>query len=187
MNLTAVRIDAGDVTLRKARDADRGGLVEIMTDPGVRAYLGGPRPRADVERFLDEHGAQAATAAAGAFVVADKSNDRFAGTITLDRRHSELPGHVIPDGDELELSYVFRRDSWGKGWAYRAASALFGVAAAELSDQPVLVATQSANVRSVNLLRRLGFEPVSTFIQFDAEQILATASLHRLARDQPRG
>jgi RimJ/RimL family protein N-acetyltransferase len=94
---------------------------------------------------------------------------------------------VILDGDELELSYVFRRDSWGKGWAYEAASALLRAAAAELPDQPVLAATQSANTRSLNLLRRLGFEPVSTFVQFDAEQTLATAPLHRLARDHGRG
>lgn len=114
--------------------------------------------------------------------MADSSNNRFAGTVTLDRRHSKLPGHVSADGDELELSYVFRRDSWGRGWAYAAAAALIGAAAAELPDQPVLVATQRANVRSVNLLRRLGFEPISTFIQFDAEQILASASLHSLVR-----
>lgn len=182
MTVRAQRIDAGAVVLRKACDADRDGLIEIMTDAGVRAYLGGPRPRADVERFLDERGPHAATAAAGAFVVADKSDDRFAGTMTLDRRHSELPGHVSAAADELELSYVFRRDCWGRGWAYQAATALLSAAAAALPDQPVLVATQSANVRSVNLLRRLGFEPVSTFVQFDAEQILATAPLHSLGR-----
>lgn len=177
------RIDAGEVVLRKACEADRDGLVEIMTDPDVRTYLGGPRPRADVEGFLDEHGTPAVTVAAGAFVVADTSNDRFAGTVALDRRHSELPGHVLPDGDELELSYVFRRDSWGRGWAHLAASALLCAAAAELSDQPVIAATQSANAKSVDLLRRLGFETVTTFIQFEAEQILATAPLHRFARD----
>ncbi|AMU19605.1 GNAT family N-acetyltransferase [Mycobacteroides abscessus] len=182
MTVRAERIDAGAVVLRKACDADRDGLIEIMTDREVRAYLGGPRPRADVERFLGERGAHAATAAAGAFIVADSSNNRFAGTVTLDRRHSKLPGHVSADGDELELSYVFRRDSWGRGWAYAAAAALIGAAAAELPDQPVLVATQRANVRSVNLLRRLGFEPISTFVQFDAEQILASASLHSLVR-----
>jgi RimJ/RimL family protein N-acetyltransferase len=187
MTLASDRIDAGAVVLRKARDTDRDALIEIMTDPDVRAYLGGPRPRAEIERILDERGTQAATAAAGAFVVADNSNDRFAGTMALERRHSELPGHVIPDGDELELSYVFRRDSWRKGWAYQAASALLRAAAAELPDQPVIAATQSANTRSLNLLRRLGFEPVSTFVQFDAEQTLATAPLHRLARDHGRG
>lgn len=65
MTVRAERIDAGAVVLRKACDADRDGLIEIMTDREVRAYLGGPRPRADVERFLGERGPHAATAAAG--------------------------------------------------------------------------------------------------------------------------
>lgn len=182
MTLPLDRIDAGAVVLRKACDADRGGLVEIMTDPLVRTYLGGPRPQDDVETFLDEHGPQAATAAAGAYIVAETFSDRFAGTMTLDRRHSDLPGHVSPEGEELELSYVFRRDAWGKGWAFQAATALIAAAAVVLPDQPVLVATQSANLRSVNLLRRLGFEVVSTFVQFDAQQVLATASLHSLVK-----
>ncbi len=56
MTVRAERIDAGAVVLRKACDADRDGLIEIMTDREVRAYLGGPRPRADVERFLGERG-----------------------------------------------------------------------------------------------------------------------------------
>lgn len=114
--------------------------------------------------------------------MADKTDDRFTGTITLGRRRSDLPGHVLPDGDELELSYVFRRDSWGKGWAYRAAFALLGAAAAELADQPVIVVTQSANTRSLSLLRRLGFEAITTFIQFDAHQTLATAPLLRFEK-----
>lgn len=181
MTLTADWIDGGAVMLRKAGDSDRDGLVEIMTDPDVRAYIGGPRPRADVESFLDENGTRAATAAPGAFVVSDKTSDRFAGTITLGHRRADLPGHVLPDGNELELSYVFRRDSWGKGWAHRAASALLATAAAELPDQPVMVVTQTANRRSLSLIRRLGFEAVATFIQFEAEQTLATAPLHTFA------
>lgn len=56
MTVRAERIDAGAVVLRKACDADRDGLIEIMTDREVRAYLGGPRPPADVERFLGERG-----------------------------------------------------------------------------------------------------------------------------------
>ncbi|CPZ08317.1 Putative acetyltransferase [Mycobacteroides abscessus] len=51
MTVRAERIDAGAVVLRKACAADRDGLIEIMTDREVRAYLGGPRPRADVGGF----------------------------------------------------------------------------------------------------------------------------------------
>ncbi len=40
--LSATAIESDRVVLRKARDADREGIVEVLTDPEVRAYLGGP-------------------------------------------------------------------------------------------------------------------------------------------------
>jgi RimJ/RimL family protein N-acetyltransferase len=52
-SLSAAAIESDRLVLRKARDADREGIVEVLTDPEVRAYLGGPRPRAGVEQFLD--------------------------------------------------------------------------------------------------------------------------------------
>lgn len=51
-------------------------------------------------------------------------------------------------------------------------------AADELPDQPVLIATQTANKRSLRLAARLGFQPVSTFEWFDAGQTLCRAALH---------
>ncbi len=43
--LSAVQIATNRVLLRKARDADREGLIELKTDREVRAYIGGPLPR----------------------------------------------------------------------------------------------------------------------------------------------
>jgi hypothetical protein len=54
--LSAPVIESDRVVLRKARDTDRKGIVEVMTDPEVRTYLGGPRPREAVEQFLDAAG-----------------------------------------------------------------------------------------------------------------------------------
>jgi RimJ/RimL family protein N-acetyltransferase len=42
----------------------------------------------------------------------------------------------------------------------------------------VILVTQTANTRSLRLAVRLGFQPVSTFEEYDAEQTLALASLH---------
>jgi hypothetical protein len=56
--------------------------------------------------------------------------------------------------------------------------ALLRTAAAALPDEPVIVVTQSANVRSLTLARRLGFLAATTFEEFGAEQTLAVASLH---------
>lgn len=171
-------IESQRLRLRKACGADREGLVEVLTDPEIRHYLGGPRPREDVERFFDSAGAAAATAAPGSYVIADKPTDRLLGILGLSPRAAGKPGHVRPDGEELELSYVLRRDAWGAGLAFEAATAVLRDAAAELPDQPILVITQTANERSRKLAARLGFTEVGTFEAFDAEQTLAVAQLH---------
>ncbi|HEX5406128.1 MAG TPA: GNAT family N-acetyltransferase [Pseudonocardiaceae bacterium] len=177
--LSAVRIATDRVLLRKAHDADRERLIELRTDPEVHAYLGGPRRRADVERRLDEiGGAGNATAAPGVLVIADRATDDVIGTVVLNRRAVDEPGHAVEEGGELELGYLLRRDAWGAGLAFEATTAVLRAAAAELPDQPVLLLTQTANQRSLRLADRLGFQPVSTFEQFDAEQTLCVASLH---------
>ncbi|MFE9319650.1 GNAT family N-acetyltransferase [Nocardia sp. NPDC052278] len=71
-----------------------------------------------------------------------------------------------------------RRDSWGAGLAFEAATAALHAAAAELPDQPVLIITQTANQRSLKLVARLGFQPISTFEAFGEQQTLATARLY---------
>lgn len=176
--LSATQIASDRLLLRKALDGDREGLIELQTDPQVRAYLGGPRPRDAVERFLDAVGTASTTSRPGTYVVADRTTDRLLGTLMLDRRSADRPGHVTDDGEELELSYVLRRSAWGAGLAFEAATAALRTAADELPDQPVLVVTQTGNERSLRLAARLGFRRVRTFVEFGAEQTLGVASLH---------
>jgi RimJ/RimL family protein N-acetyltransferase len=182
--LTALYIDAGDVVLRKARDDDRASIIEHVADPDVRAHLGGPQPRDAVARDLDEAGVAAVTDSAGSYVIADRETDAFIGTVSLTRRGVHHPGHLGPSGEELELAYTLNRPFWGRGLAYQAASAVLRAAAAELSDEPVIVVTQSANARSLKLARRLGFVPAMTFEEFGEQQTLAVASLHRFRRQR---
>ena len=176
--LTAVYLDAGDVVLRKARDDDRGSIIDHVTDPAVRAHLGGPQPRAAVARDLDEAGVTAATDAAGSYVIAARASDAFIGTVSLTRRGVHHPGHLTPSGEELELAYTLSPSCWGRGLAHQATRAVLRAAAAELPDEPVIVVTQSANARSLRLARRLGFLPAMTFEEFGEQQTLAVAGLH---------
>jgi RimJ/RimL family protein N-acetyltransferase len=175
--LSALEVTAGRLLLRKARDGDRDGLIEVQTDPRVRAYLGGPRDRGAVERYLETAGAAGVTADPGAYVIADRETSLLLGTLMLSRRANGRPGHLTGNGEELELSYVLRHGAWGAGLAFEAAAAALRAAAAQLPDQPVLVVTQTANDRSLRLAARLGFQPVSTFEEFGAEQTLAVARL----------
>jgi RimJ/RimL family protein N-acetyltransferase len=175
--MTALRIDAGDVILRKAREDDREAIIAHVTDPAVRAHLGGPQPRAGVERDLDEAGISAVTDAPGAFLIADSANESFVGTMSLTRRGVHHPGHISPDGEELELAYTLSPSAWGRGLAFAAATALLRQAAADLPDEPVIIVTQSANTRSLNLARRLGFVAAMTFEEYGAEQTLVVGNL----------
>jgi RimJ/RimL family protein N-acetyltransferase len=176
--LSATEITSSRLRLREARDADRDGLVELQTDPRVRLHLGGPRPRSAVEQYLDTLGVPHVTDTPGLFVIADRTTDHLIGTLLLHRRPADLPGHVTEGGGELELTYVLRRDAWGAGLAFEAATAVLRAAARELPDQPVLIVTQTVNTRSLGLATRLGFRPVSTFEAYAAEQTLAVAGLH---------
>ncbi len=175
--LSAAEIPSERLLLRRAlHDADREGFVELSTDREVQAYLGGPQPRSDVEQRFDAAIANAASRP-GNYVIADKTTNRFVGTLMLARRSADAPGHVTEEGEELELGYVLRRGAWGAGFAFEAATAALRAAADELPDQPVLLVTQTANERSLKLAARLGFRPVGTFEEFGAEQTLCTAPL----------
>ena len=118
--LTLPFIDAGDVVLRKAAAQDRGPIIEHVTNPDVRAHLGGPQARGDVERDLDEAGIAAATGSPGSYVIAVKETDAFIGTMSLTRRGVHHPGHIRPTGEELELAYTLDRPVWGRGLAFDA-------------------------------------------------------------------
>ncbi|MEU0072447.1 GNAT family N-acetyltransferase [Streptomyces sp. NPDC006332] len=176
--LSAAEITTDRLRLRKAHAADIDGLIELQTDPQVRAHLGGPRPRSAVEQYFEANGISSVADKPGTYVIADKESDRCVGTLVLDRRSADLPGHVTEEGGELELGYLLRRGSWGAGLAFEAASAVLRAAAGELPDQPVLLVTQTANERSLKLATRLGFQRVGTFVAYDAEQTLAVADLH---------
>jgi len=132
-------------------------------------------------------GTAGATAEAGSYVIADGQTDQFVGTLRLDRRAGDRPGHVTGEGRELELSYVLRRGAWGAGLAFEATAAALRAAAGELPDQPVLIVTQAENDSSRKLARRLGFHEVSQFEEFDARQVLAVAPLGSFRASLPAG
>jgi RimJ/RimL family protein N-acetyltransferase len=63
------------------------------------------------------------------------------------------------------------------GYATDAATLALQWAATELDDTVVLASTQTANMPSLRLLRRLGFSELGRFREFDAEQVLLIKDL----------
>ncbi|WDV56709.1 GNAT family N-acetyltransferase [Streptomyces coeruleorubidus] len=152
------------LVLRGSEARDRAAFIELFASPEVRTYLGGSRPRDELERAVPDVPGRRA----GLFVI--DLDGAMIGTVRLDRRDAERPGRVHPDGGEAELGYLFLSQAWGCGYAAEACAAALDWFADALPGEPVVLCTQTANERSMRLAAKLGFAEVERFEEFGAEQ-----------------
>ena len=158
------------LVLREPEARDRAAVIELFASPEVGTYIGGPRPRDELERTVPE----VPRTRLGLFVVA--LDGAMIGMVTLDPRGGERPGHVRPDAGETELGYMFLPQAWGHGYAFEACAAALNWFATAHPGEPVLLCTQTANDRSMRLAAKLGFTEVERFEAWDAEQWLGLRS-----------
>jgi len=152
------------LVLREPEARDRPAIIELFASPEVGTYLGGPRPRDELERAVPG----TPRPRAGLFVV--DLDGAMIGMVTLDRRDAERLGHVRPDAGDVELGYMFLPEAWGCGYATEACGAALGWFAGAFPSEPVVLCTQIANDRSMRLAAKLGFTEVERFEEYGAEQ-----------------
>ncbi|MFE3250484.1 GNAT family N-acetyltransferase [Streptomyces sp. NPDC059209] len=152
------------LVLRESEARDRAVFIELFASPEVRTHLGGPVPRDELDRAVPEVPGRRP----GLFVI--DLDGAMIGTVTLDRRDTERPGHVRPDAGEAELGYLFLPEAWGRGYAAEACAAALDWFADALPGEPVVLCTQTANGPSMRLAAKLGFIEVERFEEYGAEQ-----------------
>ncbi|WP_328615483.1 GNAT family N-acetyltransferase [Amycolatopsis sp. NBC_00355] len=141
------------LVLRESEARDRASFVALFASPEVGTYIGGPRPRDELERTV----AEVPGRRFGLFVV--ELDAAMIGMITLDRRDART-----------ELGYLFLPAAWGRGYAFEACAAVLGWFATARPGEPVALFTQTANVASLRLAAKLGFAEVERFEAYGAEQ-----------------
>ncbi|MBL7257482.1 GNAT family N-acetyltransferase [Paractinoplanes lichenicola] len=149
------------LVLRASEARDRPAFVELLTSPEVNTYLGGARPREDVEGELPAVPEQWP----GSFVV--ELDGGMIGQVLLRRHDRHRPAAV----GKVDLGYLFLPRAWGSGYAAEACKAALDWVDDALGE-PVVLATQTANVASMRLAARLGFAEVERFRAWDADQWL---------------
>ncbi|MEU9271593.1 GNAT family N-acetyltransferase [Streptomyces sp. NPDC048251] len=152
------------LVLRESEARDRTAFVELFASPDVGVYLGGPRPRDELERSVPGTPGRRP----GLFVI--ELDGEMIGTVELNRRDAEHRSPVRPDAGEAELGYLFLPKAWGRGYAAEACAAALGWFADALPGEPVVLCTQTANDRSMRLAAKLGFTEVRRFEEWGAEQ-----------------
>ena len=88
------------------------------------------------------------------------------GVVLLDRHH---------DLEDIEVSYLFLPEHWGRGYASAAVRQVLAHAFGTIGLCRVVAETQSANAASVRLLERLGFRLLRKVVRFGAEQSIYLA------------
>ncbi len=86
---------------------------------------------------------------------------------------------------KVDLGYLFLPRAWGRGYAAEACAAALGWFDHVLPGEPVVLATQTANVASMRLAVKLGFTEVERFHAWDAEQWLGLRSGAISQRQEP--
>ncbi|MFD4555744.1 GNAT family N-acetyltransferase [Streptomyces sp. NPDC058469] len=152
------------LVLRESEARDRAAFIELFASPEVGAYVGGPRPRDELERTVPEIPGRRP----GLFVI--ELGGAMIGTVEFNRREGEHRSQVRPDAGEADLGYLFLPEAWGRGYAAEASAAALAWFADTLPGEPVILCTQTANARSMRLAAKLGFTEVGRFEAWGAEQ-----------------
>jgi len=151
------------LVLREPGTRDRAAFIELLASPEVHTYLGGPRPRDELEREMPG----VPERWPGSFVV--DLDGAMIGQILLRR----ATGHGRPAAEgKADLGYLFLPRAWGFGYAVEACTAALGWLADVLPGEQVVLTTQTANLGSMRLAAKLGFREVERFEAWGAEQWL---------------
>jgi [ribosomal protein S5]-alanine N-acetyltransferase len=139
--------------------ADEQLVVDLWQDVSVRQHLGGivslPQIKARFEAMVnpDHHSLF--------YTIKDKDDQVAIGLLSIDDYH---------DTAKKELSYQLLPAYWGQNIAFACIKAFLTFSLPTLQLEKVYAETQSANTRSVKLLKRLGMQEYQRLIRFGAEQ-----------------
>lgn len=127
---------------------DVAAFIDLYSDERVRQFLGGPlneeKARTRFEKMLLRTDAINCS-------VRLKETGEFVGLVNIDKHH---------DGVEYEVSYQLMPKYWGQGLAQEIVKAFVDAGLEMLQRRTLLAETQTANLRSIALLQRIGFQEI---------------------------
>ncbi|MCG8414270.1 MAG: GNAT family N-acetyltransferase [Pseudomonadales bacterium] len=150
--------------MRQAVLADAEFMLQLLTEPAWQKFIS-KHEVSDVEgaiNHLKERIFPGYEEGKGFWVVIEKSENKPVGICGLVKR---------PYLSETDLGFAFLEKYWGTGFARESAMAVMDYGKDTLKLKRLLAITLQENVRSVALLKKLGFVFSDTFIDPEGEEV----------------
>jgi ribosomal-protein-alanine N-acetyltransferase len=144
-----MRIETDRLLLRDLRKDDLDALAALWTDPDVTRYMGGPRDPARIRDMLAEDLPVDPPDPFSLWPVIEKATGQIVG-------HCGLLEKEIDGRDEVDLTYVFARPAWGRGYATEIATALRDYAFAQLGLAQLVAVIDHENTGSQKVAAKVG-------------------------------
>ena len=145
-------IETERLILRPWREADREPYADIMVDPQVGTWLGGPFTRGQAHERVARFTANLAETGLGRLAIERRSDGRMIGHCGL----APTPEGLAPVLVGLEIGWALAPDAWGSGFAVEAARAVIADGFARSDAPEILAFTGTTNLRSQAVMQRLG-------------------------------
>ena len=138
--------------------------VEMTTDPDVMKFYSGAVSEAEIVAKAVNFNRRAGGGCIGIWTVLGRSTGERLGEVFLlplpieadDTEWELVDGEAIPDG-EIELGYLFKPSTWGKGVATEACQRLLRFAFEETPLDEIVAVIEEENAASERVLLKCGF------------------------------
>ena len=146
--------------LRAWREDDLEPFAAMSADPRVSEYLPSPLNRLECFQMMERMRSHFTKHGFGLWAVEVRGDAPFIGFVGL-----QVPGFEAAFTPCVEVGWRLAHDHWGRGYASEAAKAALGFGLETLKLAEILAWTVPANVRSRQVMERLGMrhEPAQDF------------------------
>ena len=115
--------------------------------PAVMEHIGPPLDRVEAWKLMARHAGHWILRGYGGWLVQVQETDEIIG----------VTGIMYPEGNiEMEVGWIIKPESWGKGYATEAAGAALAYAFDTVGAKRVMARIAAANVGSISVARKLG-------------------------------
>ena len=138
--------------------------IEMAMDPEVMKYFGGAVSEEEIIAESINFTRRCGGGCIGVWTVIDRLTNEKLGEVYLtplpidaeDTQWELIHGEDLPDG-EIELGYLFKRSTWGKGIATEACKRVLRFAFEETPLTEIVGVIEEGNAASENVLLKCGF------------------------------